>query len=77
MKKEEFIKIVLDELGEDGALASEDTNLRSLEMWDSMASLIVVSAVDDCFGIAFTSEQIDGFKTFGDIINAIGDDKFV
>jgi acyl carrier protein len=76
MQKQEFINLILNELGESGTEANENTKLKSLEVWDSMASLVLISIVDSNFSVELSSEQIDEFDTFKDVIDAVGVDKF-
>lgn len=76
MKKKEFTEIILEELGEEDTSLDPSTKLKSLEMWDSMSTLVIISLVDEYFGKSFKSEDIQAFNTFQDIINAIGEEKF-
>lgn len=76
MKRQEFIDLLLSELGETETQANENTELRSLEVWDSMASLVLISTVDSNFSISLTSEQIEDFNTFKEVIEAIGVNNF-
>ena len=72
MKRQEFIDLLLIELGETETLANENTELKSLEVWDSMASLVLISCVDSNFSVTLTSEKIEKFNTFKEVIEAVG-----
>ena len=76
MKRQEFVKYLLEELGEFDPEANENTTFKSLEFWDSMSSLVLIAAVDSEFSITFSTEQINKFDSFRDIIEEIGADKF-
>tara|TARA_Y100000766_G_C18537796_1_gene426814 strand:+ start:367 stop:597 length:231 start_codon:yes stop_codon:yes gene_type:complete len=75
MQKQEFIDLILQELGEKTKAVST-TKLRSLEVWDSMSSLVLISLVDEYFEVILSSEEINKFTTFQDVLNAVGEDKF-
>lgn len=72
MKRQEFIDLLLIELGETETLANENTVLKSLEVWDSMASLVLISCIDSNFSVTLTSEKIEELNTFKEVIEAVG-----
>lgn len=76
MKAQDFIDYLLEELGEFNSGAGENTKLRSLDFWDSMSALVLISAVDRKFGIKLSTNQINSFETFKDIILVVGSDNF-
>lgn len=76
MKRQEFVNYLLEELGEFNLEANENTEFKSLEFWDSMSSLVIIAAVDTQFSITFSTEQLNKFDSFKDIIEEIGADKF-
>ncbi len=52
------------------------TNLKSLEEWDSWNSLELMTLVDETFQVTLTSNDLQSFVTFEDIIKKIGEQKF-
>ena len=69
MTKEEKIALLEDMLElENGALAPE-TELSSIDEYDSMAKLSLIVLMDDEFSKKLTGEQIREFKTVQDILN--------
>ena len=73
----EFLTRLYDELDIESLNSfTEDTNLKQLDDWDSMAKMIFAAFVEDNFSIKLTDEQIKQFATVADIINFIGRDKF-
>ena len=76
MKRQEFVNYLLEELGEFDPEANENTAFKSLEFWDSMSSLVIIAAVDSEFSIYFSTEQLNKFDSFKDIIEEIGADNF-
>lgn len=73
MTKEEKIALLEDMLElESGALAPE-TELSSIDEYDSMAKLSLIVLMDDEFSKKLTGEQIREFKTVQDILNFMGE----
>ena len=73
MTKEEKIALLEDMLElESGALTAE-TELTSIDEYDSMAKLSLIVLMDDEFGKKLTGEQISAFKTVQDILDFIGE----
>lgn len=72
MTQEEKIALLEDMLElESGALAPE-TELSSIDEYDSMAKLSLIVLMDDEFSKKLTGEQIREFKTVQDILNFMG-----
>ena len=73
MTQEEKIALLEDMLElESGALAPE-TELSSIDEYDSMAKLSLIVLMDDEFSKKLTGAQIREFKTVQDILNFMGD----
>lgn len=73
MTKEEKIALLEDMLElERGALAPE-TELSSIDEYDSMAKLSLIVLMDDEFSKKLTGEQIREFKTVQDILDFMGE----
>lgn len=71
MTKEEKIALLEDMLElEVGSLTSE-TELSSIDDYDSMAKLSLIVLFDDECGKKLTGEEIRKFKTVGDILDAM------
>ncbi len=51
---------------------SADTVLADLDEYDSMAKLSLIVLMDDEFGVKVTGDMIKGFRTVGDILEAMG-----
>ena len=73
MTKEEKIALLEDMLElESGALSAE-TELSSIDEYDSMAKLSLIVLMDDEFSKKLTGEQISAFKTVQDILDFMGE----
>lgn len=50
----------------------EETILKEIPVWDSMAALSLIALCDEQFGKKLTGDQILQFKTVRDILDFIG-----
>lgn len=71
MTKEEKLGLLAETLEVETEELSEDTVLSDLDCWDSMTKLSLIVMFDDEFGKKITSEDIKGFSTIGDILEAM------
>jgi len=72
MTNNEKISMLEDMLELDKGTLSADTDLSSIEEYDSMAKLSLIVMMDDEFNKKLTGEQILEFKTVEDILNFMG-----
>lgn len=63
----DFFAKLADILGVDEEEISPDSQLQSLEEWDSLGTLTVVSMVDDDYHVTILSEEIAGVQTAGEL----------
>ena len=68
MTQEEKIALLEDMLELNKGTLAVNTELSSIEEYDSMAKLSLIVLFDDEFGKKLTGEQIRTFRTVGDII---------
>lgn len=52
------------------------TNLKELEEWDSLNAMILISYVNECFGISLTGQEIEKISTIESLVERIGVEKF-
>lgn len=69
MTEQEKIAMLEDMLELKAGSLSLDTQLSSIDEYDSMAKLSLIVLMDDEFGKKLTGEQIRQFKTIGDILD--------
>ncbi len=76
MKIDDFISTVKEELQieEDFNL---DTRFDSLDIWDSVARLVMISLVDESFQIQLKADDFRSIITLQDLINTVGNEHFV
>lgn len=72
MTQEEKIALLEDMLDLDSNSLTPDTELASIEEYDSMAKLSLIVLMDEEFGKRLSGEQILKFKNIGDIIDFMG-----
>lgn len=68
MTQEEKIALLEDMLELNKGTLDVNTELSSIEEYDSMAKLSLIVLFDDEFGKKLTGEKIREFKTIGDIL---------
>ena len=71
MSRAEFLE-QLSEIFQTDKELSFDTNLDSLEEWDSLSKITTLAFLDREFGISLLVSDIENFKTIEDIANAMG-----
>lgn len=71
MTNEEKIALLEDMLEVDGGTLKVDTELSTIEEYDSMAKLSLIVLFDEECGKKLTGEEIRTFKTIGDILAAM------
>lgn len=77
MTENDFIKELLIALeSENQTGITKDSLLSDIEGYDSLGILAIIAMVDKNFGVKFHGQDFIGFRTVGDVINRIGEDKF-
>jgi acyl carrier protein len=75
MNKQEFISGLQEELELEVEL-NENTNLKELEDWDSMAAMILIGYVSNTFEMTLNADDIKDITTITSLIEKIGVGKF-
>ena len=71
MTQKEKIALLEDLLELDADTLKPETELSSIDEYDSMAKLSLIVLFDDEFGKKLTGEKIRTFKTIGDVLAAM------
>ena len=71
MTRSEFTEEFANILSVSPEALQPDTEMSSIEEWDSVAYLSAMVLIDDNFGIKIRPEGISSAKTFGDILGAV------
>ncbi len=76
MKKQELYSLIADELNlEDGSL-NETSVLFDIQGWDSMSILVIMTIVDENFGITLSADDFTTIDTIKDLEEKIGAENF-
>ncbi len=80
MKKDRFIEELLNEFADssdpDAPKITVNTKLASIEGYDSLSVVSLVSFISKRFGINIIAKKLNEVGTIGDLMNLIGMDKF-
>lgn len=76
MKKTEFVNKLSEYCEFEKQDLTPETQLNSIEEYDSMAMLTVIAFVYKNFSVNLSSAQLQNFTDFNSIIAVIGDEKF-
>ena len=75
MELKEFIDIFIETLElEDASNINAQTDFKSLDDWDSLASLSIISMVDDRFGVTINKKEVRACDTIEDFCKINFDD---
>jgi acyl carrier protein len=72
LDKNQFLEEFADMLGMTAAEITPDTQLSSLENWDSVAYLSTMVLLDEKVGIAISPDDLTAARTVQDILDAGG-----
>ncbi len=75
MKTSVFLQKLQEELEEDETLTPE-TNLKSLESYDSISLLTIIAFVDENFSKKIETRHFKDIETVSDLMNVIGKENF-
>jgi acyl carrier protein len=73
MKKDDLIKKICECLTEDSEVITAETELDSLEGWDSVGRLMIVCMISETFNITLSTVAIVNCRTIADIVNLVRD----
>lgn len=69
MTNEEKMDLLAEAFDLDVSELASDTELETMDNWDSMTKLSLVSMIDENFNKKLTKDLIAGFKTVKDILD--------
>lgn len=71
MTRTELISLIADSVGVLPTALSESTCIKDVPQWDSVAWLMIISAVDERLGFVMKPSEIAELKTVGDLLQYI------
>lgn len=72
MNKKRFLQEFIEELGIEQNNVNLDTELLSLDIWDSMSIMITTAFISENFDVNLTNDDFEHFKTIKDIADSAG-----
>lgn len=72
MTLEEKLRLIADTLDMASPNILPQTDLKSLDEWDSMGIISVIAMLDKKFGKILNAEQMESLKTVQDILDIMG-----
>jgi acyl carrier protein len=75
MTKQEFISGLQEELEVEVTLEN-NTNIKDLDEWDSMAAMLLIGYVSNEFNVTLTADDLKIISTVDSLVEKIGVDKF-
>ena len=63
--------VMIDVLDLDELNLTETTTAKDVEGWDSLSHLRLIVAVEQHFGLKFTTGEIERFKNVGDMVSTV------
>jgi len=76
MKREKFIKELVDYCEFEPQEISKDTLLKSIEGYDSLAVMAVIAFSHEKFGVKLSAKQLQDLTDINSLIELIGIEKF-
>lgn len=65
---------VFQEVFSDSALViNEEMTSNDVEKWDSLTHMLMISNVEECFGVKFKLKELNKLKRVGDIIDTLSE----
>jgi acyl carrier protein len=71
MSIEPLTEVFRDVLGEPDLALRPDLSAGDVETWDSFNHINLILAIEDRFGIEFSTEEIADLTTVGDLVGAL------
>jgi acyl carrier protein len=76
MKKKDFYNELIEFLEFEPVELTEDTELKSLDGYDSMAVMSLIAFCDEKFSKKINAQQIQNLTTVGSLMEFLGKEKF-
>ncbi len=76
MKKVDFFNGIKELLAIENASVNEESVLRDLENYSSLATLAIIAFIDENFGITVSAKQLNNVVTIFELMKLIGLEKF-
>lgn len=64
----EVFKVVFDD---NELIVTETSTANDVEGWDSMTHVLLLSSIEEEFGIEFNQKEVRKFRTVGDLLESV------
>jgi len=64
-------EVMIDVLDLDELQIDEGTTAKDVEGWDSLSHLRLIVAIEEHFGVKFSTGEIERFKNVGDVVTTV------
>jgi acyl carrier protein len=75
MNREDIVKrlepLMRDVFDDDSLQYRDDLSASDVEEWDSLSHIRFIVAVEKAFKVRFTSSEMEGFNSVGDLVDAV------
>lgn len=69
---EKLTAIFQETFSDNGIVIRDDMTANDVENWDSLTHMLMITKVEDVFGIKFKLKELNKLKQVGDLIEIIG-----
>lgn len=70
---EKLTTVFQDVFDDEDITINENTSAADIEDWDSLSHIMLLSAVEDEFGIKFDMKAVQGLKNVGEMVDLVGE----
>jgi acyl carrier protein len=69
---EKFIELFLEQFDDEVTIeVNQDTRFREIEGWTSLVALMVITMIDEEYGITITGDDMRSTSTIGELYNLV------
>ena len=69
---EKFIELFLEQFDDEVTIeVNQDTRFREIEGWTSLVALMVITMIDEEYGITITGDDMRSTSTIGELYNCV------
>ena len=70
---EKLTKVFQDVFSASALVINEEMTSNDVEKWDSLTHMLMISNVEECFGVKFKLKELNKLKRVGDIIDTLSE----
>lgn len=70
---EKLTKVFQEVFSDSALVINEEMTSNDVEKWDSLTHMLMISNVEECFGVKFKLKELNKLKRVGDIIDTLSE----